>query len=113
VDRIDISSGDDLVLPQMQWNELEVTSAGAGDPLLDGLDGSWMYFVHSFAGPADDAAVTSTCDYGGPVTASVRRGTTWATQFHPEKSAKAGLRLLSNFVDLAREGASSTQGAVA
>lgn len=105
VDRIDVTAEPSLVLPQMQWNELSVSDAGASDPLLDGLDGAWMYFVHSFAGPADAERVTSTCAYPGAVTASVRQGSVWATQFHPEKSAKAGLRLLSNFVDLARRGA--------
>ena len=70
------------------------------EPLLDGLDGAWMYFVHSLVGPAAPE-VSATCSYGGPQTAAVRTGTTWATQFHPEKSAKAGLALLRNFVGLA------------
>ena len=113
VDRIDTTDDPSLVLPQMQWNELDVVGSGVDDPLLDGLDAAWMYFVHSFAGPADPELVTSTCAYGGPVTASVRRGSTWATQFHPEKSARAGLRLLANFVDLAREGASPDVDAAA
>lgn len=106
VDRIDTAGDPSLVLPQMQWNELDLVGPGVDDPLLDGLEASWMYFVHSYAGPADPELVTSTCAYGGPVTASVRRGSTWATQFHPEKSARAGLRLLANFVDLARDGIS-------
>ena len=48
--------------PQMQWNRLEVRTPS---PLLEGLDGAWVYFVHSFAAPMDDN-VAATCDYGGP-----------------------------------------------
>jgi len=91
---------DDMIRPQMQWNRIDATEVGAADPLLDGLDGAWMYFVHSLVGPAGPH-VSATCAYGGPQTAAIRSGTTWATQFHPEKSAKAGLGLLRNFVNLA------------
>src|SRR5690606_22491606 len=83
--------------PQMQWNLLE----RRGDPeLLAGApDPAWAYFVHSFAADTDDAIVTSVCDYGGPVVASVEAGSIWATQFHPEKSARTGLAALRAFVD--------------
>lgn len=85
--------------PQMQWNRLEVT--GSEPPALAGLGPRpWMYFVHSFAPPVGDETV-AVCDYGGPVAALVSRGTLWGAQFHPEKSGSTGLRLLSNFVDLA------------
>ena len=82
--------------PQMQWNVLE----RRGDPaLLAGCpDPAWAYFVHSFAADTDDAIVTSTCDYGGPVVASVEQGSVWATQFHPEKSGRTGLAALAAFV---------------
>jgi glutamine amidotransferase len=80
--------------PQMQWNRLTVHHA---DPVLDGLDGEWFYFVHSYAAELTGECV-ATCDYGGPVSAVIRRGNVVATQFHPEKSATAGLRLLANFV---------------
>jgi glutamine amidotransferase len=91
--------------PQMQWNAL--VARRAHDPLLDGLiRDAWMYFVHSYA--ADDMAhAIATCDYGGPVVAAVGRGNVWATQFHPEKSGRDGLRLLRNFVAItqrARDG---------
>lgn len=85
---------DTVKRPQMQWNRLVVTSP---DPVLDGLDGGWVYFVHSYAAELTDDCV-ATCDYGGPVTAVVRRGNVVATQFHPEKSATVGLALLANFV---------------
>lgn len=87
--------------PQMQWNRLEVRSPS---PLLEGLGGAWVYFVHSFAAPMADN-VAATCDYGGPVAAVVGDGNVWATQFHPEKSARPGLRLLENFVNQARAAA--------
>jgi glutamine amidotransferase len=82
--------------PQMQWNVLDVKRPS---PLVAGLsDPAWVYFVHSFA--AEDATdAVATCDYGGPVVAAVERDTVWATQFHPEKSAANGLRILSNFVE--------------
>jgi len=87
--------------PQMQWNRLEVRTLG---PLLEGLDGTWLYFVHSYAAPMADN-VAAVCDYGGPVAAVVGDGNVWATQFHPEKSARPGLRLLENFVNQARAAA--------
>ena len=91
--------------PQMQWNQLEVTDSvhgECGDPAaLRGLGPRpWVYFVHSFAPPIGDETV-AVCDYGGPVAALAGRGTLWGAQFHPEKSGSTGLRLLSNFVDLA------------
>ena len=82
--------------PQMQWNRLVAT---APCRLLDGLDDPWAYFVHSYAAEAT-AEVVATCDYGGPVTALVERGSLWATQFHPEKSGRTGLALLRRFADL-------------
>jgi glutamine amidotransferase len=83
--------------PQMQWNILEVATA-APSGLLAGLpDPAWVYFVHSFA-PEVTAETTSTCDYGGTVTASAGLGPVWGTQFHPEKSGPVGLGILANFV---------------
>jgi glutamine amidotransferase len=83
--------------PQMQWNVLDVARPS---PLLEGLpDPAWVYFVHSYAPEAspEGAEVAATCEYGGPVVAAVARDNVWATQFHPEKSGAAGLRLLANF----------------
>jgi glutamine amidotransferase len=83
--------------PQMQWNVLQVGPA-APSGLLAGLpDPAWVYFVHSFA-PEVTAETTSTCDYGGTVTASAGLGPVWGTQFHPEKSGPVGLGILANFV---------------
>ena len=85
----------DVKLPHMQWNQIEATQPNI--PMLDGLDGSWMYFVHSYA-PDDEARTVAICRYPTPVTAAVAEGNIWATQFHPEKSGPDGQRLLENFV---------------
>jgi glutamine amidotransferase len=81
----------------MQWNQV---STDRSEPLLSGLGPApWFYFVHSLHGVPDDPQhVVATCDYGTRVTAVVRRDNVVATQFHPEKSAEAGLALLGNFV---------------
>jgi imidazole glycerol-phosphate synthase subunit HisH len=85
-------------LPQMGWNTLERNPRSR---LVAGLpDPAWCYFVHSFApDPVDDTDVAAWCDYGRRFAAAVERGPVWATQFHPEKSAANGLRLLQNFAD--------------
>jgi glutamine amidotransferase len=86
-------------LPHMGWNTLKIRT---GSKLFDGIDdGSWLYFVHSYAPvPADDKVTAATTDYGGTVVAAVEQGRVWATQFHPEKSAANGLRLLKNFAEV-------------
>lgn len=85
---------DAVKLPQMQWNQLEVVRQSS---MLEGLDGAWMYFVHSYA-PDDELNQVAICRYPDAVTAAVERDNVWATQFHPEKSGPQGQRLLSNFV---------------
>jgi glutamine amidotransferase len=86
-----------LKIPHMGWNELETRRM---HPLLAGLAaGAHAYFVHSYhfrlADPDDLVAAT---DYGGPLAAMIGRGNLAATQFHPEKSQAAGLRLIANFL---------------
>ena len=83
--------------PQMQWNVLNRQSDDAGGLLAGVPRPAWVYFVHSYA-PERTADTSSTCDYGGPVTASAERGAVWGTQFHPEKSGAVGLGILANFV---------------
>lgn len=87
-----------LKIPHMGWNELEFTPGA--HPLLNGLaPGAHAYFVHSFAFRAyDPAHVLATVDYGGPINALIGRDNIAGTQFHPEKSQKAGLALISNFL---------------
>jgi len=86
-----------LKVPHMGWNDVHFKNGGS--PLFDGVaDGSAFYFVHSYyVEPADPACVTAACEYGITVPCGVRRGNVEAFQFHPEKSAAAGLRLLANF----------------
>lgn len=88
-----------LRVPHVGWNE--VTTGAARGGLFDGIpDGTDFYFVHSYAFvPEDSGDVLATTDYGIPVTAAVRRGHVWGTQFHPEKSSRAGFRLLRNFIE--------------
>jgi glutamine amidotransferase len=83
--------------PQMQWNRVDVA---AEEAMFAGLgERPWFYFVHSLHGvPDDPATVVATCEYGGPLNAAFRAGNVFAVQFHPEKSAAAGLGLLANFV---------------
>jgi glutamine amidotransferase len=86
--------------PQMQWNQLQARGGGQPAPLRGLGEQPWVYFVHSYAPPVGEETV-AVCDYGGPVAALVARGTLWGAQFHPEKSGRSGLGLLSNFVALA------------
>jgi glutamine amidotransferase len=84
-----------LRVPHMGWNEIR---AMAVDPLIDGLDGQWFYFVHSYAAPVGDWTV-ATSHHGETFSAVVRRDNFSGAQFHPERSAGAGARLLRNFLE--------------
>jgi len=89
-----LEAGDGLRLPHMGWNRLDWVAA---DPLAAGLDGGeWFYFVHGFAAPLDHAVATS--EHGQRFAAVVRHNNFAACQFHPEKSAGAGARMLRNFL---------------
>jgi glutamine amidotransferase len=86
-----------LKVPHMGWNDLVIDHP---HPVLDGIaTGDHAYFVHSYhVRVADPAHRLAFCDYGGPITAIVGRDTIVGTQFHPEKSQTAGLRLIANFL---------------
>jgi len=85
-------------VPHMGWNQLAPLRE---DPLLDGIAANdYVYFVHSFAAPVSDMTLAS-ADYGTTLSAIVRRGNFWGTQFHPERSARVGARVLANFLKLA------------
>jgi len=90
-----------LKVPHMGWNELIITENGKTAPILSGLDEeSYVYFVHSYrAIPKNEADLLAYASYGGKVTALVGRDKIWGAQFHPEKSAAPGLKILKNFVD--------------
>ena len=87
-----------LKVPHMGWNALDLRDSN--HPLVAGFGKSpYVYFVHSFhLRPANADHLLATVDYGGPVTALVGRDNLAGTQFHPEKSQAAGLRLLANFL---------------
>lgn len=88
---------DDLRVPHMGWNSLHVERPS---PLLAGIeDGAFAYFVHSYAAPVGDYTLAS-CDYGGAFSAVVQQGNFHGAQFHPERSASVGARLLKNFIEL-------------
>ncbi|CAN7236954.1 imidazole glycerol phosphate synthase subunit HisH [Microbacterium sp. LjRoot45] len=97
------------VLPHMGWNTVR---PGEGSVLFRGLEQERFYFVHSYGvqqwtlevmRPFREPAVTW-CDYGSPFLAAVENGPLSATQFHPEKSGEAGIRLLANWVDSLPQG---------
>ncbi|MDR1820075.1 MAG: imidazole glycerol phosphate synthase subunit HisH [Methanobrevibacter sp.] len=84
-------------IPHMGWNNLKLTK---NSKILEGLDGKYFYFIHSFHGVPKDDIITSTVKYGTDLTASVEENNVFATQFHPEKSGNFGLKILKNFVSI-------------
>ena len=87
----------DLPVPHMGWNQLRVT---AQSPLFDGItDGEHVYFVHSFAAPVGPWTLATT-DYGGEFSSAVKHENFYGVQFHPERSARVGSRVLANFLGL-------------
>ena len=88
-----------LKVPHMGWNSLRIRR---DDPLFKYFqDGEYVYYVHSFYAKDCADSTLAVSDYGGvAVTGAVRRGSVWGTQFHPEKSGDAGLRLLKAFGEL-------------
>jgi glutamine amidotransferase len=87
----------ELPVPHMGWTRLTTVKP---DPLIEGVaDGAYAYFVHSFVCP-DGEATLARADYGTVVPAVVRKGNRWGCQFHPERSAEAGARILKNFLEL-------------
>ncbi len=95
VERLVPSAG--MPVPHMGWNTLHQLRA---DPLLADIHpDDYIYFVHSFAAPVNEHALASV-DYGHPLAAVVGRDNFRGVQFHPERSAKVGARLLHNFLRL-------------
>jgi imidazole glycerol phosphate synthase glutamine amidotransferase subunit len=86
-------------LPHIGWNSVNAVRPHA---LFDGIaDGSYFYFVHSYAPvPTDERIVLARTTHGRPFVSAVASGRTFGLQFHPEKSSEAGLKLLSNFMGL-------------
>lgn len=85
-----------LKIPHMGWNALNVT----GGRLLEGLNGQYVYFVHSFFGENCADSLSAWTDYGIPITAAVERDNLFGCQFHPEKSGSVGLSILRRFAEI-------------
>jgi len=90
------AAAEDLKVPHMGWNALKFPHPS---PLFEGLsDGAMVYFVHSsYCLPDDEAVTSAVSDHGGTFCAALWRDNLFATQFHPEKSGAAGMRILDNF----------------
>ena len=86
----------ELKIPHMGWNALEVK----GGKLLSGMDGQYVYFVHSFFAENCDDSLSAVTEYGIPITAAVEKGNVYGCQFHPEKSGNVGLNILRKFAEV-------------
>lgn len=85
----------DFKIPHMGWNKLELKN---NSPLLSQAEDEYVYFVHSYhAVPEDKTIITSVCNYGTEIIASVGFGNVQAVQFHPEKSSSVGMEILQAF----------------
>jgi glutamine amidotransferase len=95
------SGANGLKVPQIGWNQIHIVRPEC--PLYRGIaSGSYVYFVHSyFPKPEDESIVATRTEYGETFASSIWREHVFATQFHPEKSQRVGLRLLANFVEVA------------
>ena len=94
--------GQGLKVPQIGWNQIEIVQPEC--PVFRGVEnGSHVYFVHSFyPQPEDDSIAATRTTYGVDFISAVWRENVFATQFHPEKSQKVGLKVLENFVNLTK-----------
>ncbi|MGM9661122.1 MAG: imidazole glycerol phosphate synthase subunit HisH [Faecousia sp.] len=86
----------ELKIPHMGWNALEIR----GGRLLEGLDGQYVYFVHSFFAEGCEDSLAAVTEYGIPITAAVEQGNVFGCQFHPEKSGNVGLSILRRFSEI-------------
>ena len=92
---------DGLKIPHIGWNKLIFPKDRERSKLFKYFtEGDCVYFVHSYYAKNCDKSVTSVADYGGILTASVENGNVYGTQFHPEKSGKAGLGILKAFTEV-------------
>lgn len=92
-----LSSTEELSVPHVGWNTVSLLERS---PLFTRIDEqAHFYFDHSFHLQCDPRYVAAICDYGGPIVAAIRQENIFATQFHPEKSQRNGLKLLRSFLD--------------
>jgi glutamine amidotransferase len=93
--------GGGLKVPQIGWNALRFPAGQPGRALFRYIDeGSFVYFVHSYAAMDCDDSVIAYTDYGAPLTAAVARKNVFGCQFHPEKSGEVGLNILRAFCEV-------------
>lgn len=93
----------DLKIPQIGWNNLTVTSDPHG--YFKGIENPYVYFVHSYyLEKTKEEIVSCKTDYGLSYVAAIQTPTVFATQFHPEKSGAAGLKILNNFLQSVSHG---------
>ncbi|MEN9868723.1 MAG: imidazole glycerol phosphate synthase subunit HisH, partial [Pseudomonadota bacterium] len=90
----------DLPLPHIGWNNIDTVQSS---PLLNGLENSPdFYFVHSYVfHPTDPATVLTRTDYGQAFCSAIQSKNIYGVQFHPEKSQRAGMKLVKNFLEIA------------
>jgi|RhiMethySRZTD1v2_1073278.scaffolds.fasta_scaffold47317_2 imidazole glycerol-phosphate synthase subunit HisH len=95
-----LRGGPDVKIPHIGWNQLELVDGGHAHLAAAGGAGTWFYFVHSYhAVAADPGTVVATSGYGeNRICSAVAHDNVFATQFHPEKSQRAGLALLRSFL---------------
>ncbi len=92
------SNNGEFKIPQMGWNQVHVTK---DNPLLKGIDGKDLYFVHSYYVTKNVLDTIAYTEYANvKYTCAVQKGNLFATQFHPEKSGEVGLKILKNFGEL-------------
>ena len=95
VKRFDNTNHHDLKIPHMGWNTISAND----NPILKGVDGKFVYFVHSYYAPICKHTI-ATCNYIDNYSAALHRDNFYATQFHPEKSGDIGELILKNFIEL-------------
>lgn len=94
---VKIPAGSGIKIPHIGWNSITFPKKSA---LFDGVgENSFVYFVHSYyMQPQDTSIISAVCDYSAALPVALSRGNVCATQFHPEKSGTAGLKILKNFI---------------
>jgi glutamine amidotransferase len=106
-DGLDLISGDivklpdSVKIPQMGWNTIKIVQP---HPLLEGIqDDIYVYFVHTYIPqPSEEGVIVATTEYGVKFPSVIAKKSIFAAQFHPEKSSKAGLTMLRNFVKIVK-----------
>ncbi len=89
-----------MKVPHMGWNSISIKKR---TPLLEGIrEGSYYYFVHSYYAVPEEDLTSASTNYGVEFPSIIEKGRIYATQFHPEKSGKDGLKLLENFVEIVK-----------